>query len=116
MNKYFLTLSAIFLLLLLTLNIYFNPYNKLLSAKCPKEGSVASIVWKRTLPFYLVDAYLIIEKNNGDLIYKQLLLKGRDDYGDIKNEFLNISWDCDKVSLELKRNYYKGPSIITPEP
>lgn len=116
MKKYiFATLGLAILLIIGSVNIYYDKYNELLSAQCPKDGSVASIVWKRTFPFYLVDAYLIIQRSDKKIIYKKLLLKGRDHYGDIQVEFTNISWDCNKVSLQINRNHYKGPSNIIPE-
>lgn len=103
------------LFIILWVSIYYGKYNELISSQCHIDGSVASIVWKRTLPFYLVDAYLIIKSSDGEILYKQLLMKGRDHYGDIQVEFTNISWDCNNVSLQISRNHYKGPSSITPK-
>lgn len=104
-----------FLLIILWVSLYYGKYNELISSRCYINGSVASIVWVRTLPFFLVDAYLIIKSSNGKILYKQLLIKGRDHYGDIQVEFTNISWDCNDVVLQVNRNHYKGPSSITPK-
>lgn len=100
------------ILVVAILTSYFSDYNQLISSKCQQNGSTASIAWKRTLPFFLIDGYLIIKGKNGDIIFNKLLVENRDHYGDLQVEFIGISWDCDKITLELNRNHYKGPEII----
>ncbi len=114
-KKIYSKISIIIILIAISsLYFYVTRYHIYLTVKSPNGGRTAEITWKRVFPYIQgVDAFLFIkdsEKNN--VLFTHILLKNRDAYADIEDEFTGLSWDGGKVILKAKGNHYKGPLII----
>lgn len=79
-----------------------------LAASSTTKGVVGAVTWNTTV-FGMVDAHLVVKDFYGSTLYRTNLLKNRDDFFDIADEFRGIEIADDGVRLHVKRNHYKGP-------
>jgi hypothetical protein len=92
-------------------------YHVHISEKSPDGTKVAKIVWKRVIPYTEgVEGWLLVEDlEKNTVLIERLLKAGEDIPVDITNEFRGLSWDGNKIVLEVRGTRYKGPLVIEVE-
>ena len=83
----------------------------------PDGTKVAKLAWKRSdLILNVISGWLIVEDlEKNTVLIERMLLGGRDVPGDIVYEFKGLSWDENKIVLDVRDRRYKGPLVIEVE-